>query len=137
MNLILIGYRGTGKSTVARRLALKLGWDWADADVEVELAAGKSIAAIFEDDGETAFRHLEAHILAELTRRDRLVLAAGGPEGGLELGSASGTARLYVKDTRLVVEWNDGRRSLYTAIPLAPPGPYPVTSQVTTDTAPP
>jgi shikimate kinase len=78
MNLILIGYRGTGKTTVARRLALRLGWDWADADVEIELAAGKSIAAIFERDGEAVFRHLEAHVLAELTRRDRLVLAAGG-----------------------------------------------------------
>lgn len=78
MNLTLIGYRGSGKSTVARRLALRLGWDWADADVEVELAAGKSIAAIFADEGEPAFRDREAHALAELTRRDRLVLAAGG-----------------------------------------------------------
>lgn len=72
-----------------------------------------------------------------LTAAGRLVLAAGDPEGGLELGGASGSARLYVKDANLVVEWNDGTRTLYTAIPLAPPGPYPVSGQVTTDTTPP
>jgi shikimate kinase len=78
MNIVLIGYRGTGKSEVARQLALRLGWDWVDADVEVELKAGKSIAAIFADDGEPAFRDLEATILAELVQRDRAVLALGG-----------------------------------------------------------
>ncbi len=78
MNIALIGYRGTGKSEVARQLALRLGWDWVDADVEIELKAGKSIAAIFADDGEAAFRDLEAEILAELVGRDRTVLALGG-----------------------------------------------------------
>jgi shikimate kinase len=78
MNIALIGYRGTGKSEVARQLALRLGWDWVDADVEVELKAGKSIAAIFADDGEPAFRDLEATVLAELVQRDRAVLALGG-----------------------------------------------------------
>lgn len=78
MNLHLIGYRGTGKSTVARRLAGKLGWDWADCDVEVERRAGKSIAEMFIESGEEAFRELEARTLDELTRRDRLVLATGG-----------------------------------------------------------
>ena len=72
-----------------------------------------------------------------LTAAGRLVLAAGTSEGGLELGSAGGSARLYVKDANLVVEWNDGASTLYTAIPLAPPGPYPVSCQVTTDTTPP
>jgi hypothetical protein len=46
-------------------------------------------------------------------------------------------ARLYVKNGRLVVQWHDGARILYTTIPLAPPGPYPVSSHVTTDTVPP
>jgi shikimate kinase len=78
MNIVLIGYRGTGKTTVARQLALRLGWDWVDADVEVELRAGKSIAAIFADDGPEAFRDWESTVLAELARRERTVLAAGG-----------------------------------------------------------
>jgi shikimate kinase len=76
--IALIGYRGTGKTTVAQVLARQLVWDWVDADVEVELRAGKSIAAIFADDGEPAFRDLEATILKELCSREQTVLALGG-----------------------------------------------------------
>jgi shikimate kinase len=76
--IALIGYRGTGKTTVAQVLARQLGWDWIDADVEVELRAGKSIAAIFADDGEPAFRDLEASVLKELCSREHTVLALGG-----------------------------------------------------------
>jgi hypothetical protein len=50
---------------------------------------------------------------------------------------AGSAARLYVKNGRLVVQWNDGTRTLYTTIPLAPPGPYPVSAQATTDTVAP
>jgi shikimate kinase len=78
MLLTLIGYRATGKTTLARLLAERLGWDWIDADVEIERRAGKSIARIFADCGEPAFRDLEAQVIADLCRRDRLVLAAGG-----------------------------------------------------------
>lgn len=78
MNLVLIGYRATGKTTLARLLAAGLGWSWIDADVEIEQRAGKSIARIFAEDGEPAFRDLEAHVIADLCREDRLVLAAGG-----------------------------------------------------------
>jgi shikimate kinase len=78
MILILIGYRATGKTTLARLLAERLGWDWIDADVEIERRAGKSIARIFAEDGEPAFRDLEAQVVADLCRRDDLVLAAGG-----------------------------------------------------------
>lgn len=77
-SIALIGYRGTGKTTVAQRLAVRLGWDWVDADVEVELRAGKSIAAIFADDGEAAFRDLEASTVDELCRRTDVVIALGG-----------------------------------------------------------
>jgi shikimate kinase len=78
MNLVLIGYRATGKTTLARLLAKRLGWEWIDADVEIERRAGKSIASIFAEDGEPAFRDLEAAVVADLCRRRRLVLAAGG-----------------------------------------------------------
>lgn len=78
MNLVLIGYRGTGKSTVARLLAGLLGWDWVDSDVEVELRAAKSIAALFADDGEEVFRDLETAVLQELLGWDKTVVAAGG-----------------------------------------------------------
>lgn len=78
MNIVLIGYRGTGKTSVAQRIGMWLGWPWVDADVEVELAAGKSIAAIFANDGEQQFRDLEAKVLPELLGRDHHVLALGG-----------------------------------------------------------
>lgn len=78
MNIVLVGYRGTGKTTVARQLALAIGWEWVDADVELELRAGKSIAAMFADEGEEAFRELESRVLADLLERERLVIAAGG-----------------------------------------------------------
>jgi shikimate kinase len=78
MNLVLIGYRGTGKSTVAQCLARELAWDWVDSDVEVELRAGQSIAAIFADKGQEAFRDLEQIVLAELMPRPKVAIAAGG-----------------------------------------------------------
>ncbi len=78
MILTLIGYRATGKTTLARLLAERLGWDWIDADVEIERRAGKSVARIFAEQGEPAFRDLEAQVIADLCRRDRLVMAAGG-----------------------------------------------------------
>lgn len=76
--LILIGYRATGKTTLARLLAQRLGWEWIDADVEIERRADKSIARMFAEDGEPAFRDLEARAIADLCRCRNLVLAAGG-----------------------------------------------------------
>ncbi|MBD3675279.1 MAG: shikimate kinase [Planctomycetaceae bacterium] len=78
MVVTLIGYRGCGKSSVGRLLAQQLSWSFCDADVELETRAGKSIREIFATDGEDAFRDLEEETLADLVRRDRLVLAAGG-----------------------------------------------------------
>src|SRR5436305_15153532 len=59
-NIFLIGYRGTGKSTVARLLAERLGWKAVDADAILETRAGRTIQQIFADDGEAYFRDLES-----------------------------------------------------------------------------
>ncbi|MCG8451494.1 MAG: shikimate kinase [Pirellulales bacterium] len=76
--IALIGYRGTGKTTVAQLLAMRLGYEWVDADVEVELRAGKSIAAIFAESGEETFRDLESAVVDDLCRRKKTILALGG-----------------------------------------------------------
>ena len=76
--IFLIGYRGTGKSTVARELAVRLEWDGVDADVLIEKRAGKSIAAMFAEEGEAAFRDLESQVVRELAERPRTVVALGG-----------------------------------------------------------
>ena len=78
MNLILIGYRATGKTTLARLLAERLGWSWVDLDEQIERAAGKPIAQIFAEDGEPAFRDLESKTVKEWCGRDAVVVAAGG-----------------------------------------------------------
>ncbi|HVV99451.1 MAG TPA: shikimate kinase [Planctomycetaceae bacterium] len=78
MVVSLIGYRASGKTSVAPALAARWQWDWVDADTELERRAGKTIRQIFADSGEPEFRRLEREILAELLGRDRLILAAGG-----------------------------------------------------------
>src|SRR5262245_38609341 len=76
--IFLIGYRGTGKTSVARELAVRLGIDWVDADDVVERDAGKNIAAIFAEGGEAAFRDWEARVVTALSRKRRAVIALGG-----------------------------------------------------------
>lgn len=77
-SIYLIGYRGSGKTTVARELAVRLSYDFIDADDEIEERAGKSIAAIFAEDGEAAFRALESDVVADLCRLRRAVVSLGG-----------------------------------------------------------
>ena len=77
--IILIGYRGTGKTTVARKLAEHLGVPAFDSDPAIERRAGKSIADIFAQDGEQVFRDWEESVIAEiLADKSPLVLATGG-----------------------------------------------------------
>lgn len=76
--LFLIGLRGSGKTTVARLLADKLGWRWADVDTLLEQRHGRSIRSIFAEEGEGSFRDKEAIVLEELCRRQSHVIATGG-----------------------------------------------------------
>jgi shikimate kinase len=76
--ILLVGYRGTGKTTAGRLLADRLGWGFADADDRIEAAAGRSVADIFAAEGEAGFRDREAAALAGLCRLARHVVATGG-----------------------------------------------------------
>ncbi|MCY2966049.1 MAG: shikimate kinase [Planctomycetota bacterium] len=78
MVITLIGYRGSGKSTVAPLLARTLGCDWIDADLVIEERAGCTIREIFAQEGEPGFRARERDVIRELLARESLVLAAGG-----------------------------------------------------------
>ena len=69
---------GAGKSTIGRLLADAIGFEFVDADRELEARSGVSIPTIFEIEGETGFRRREAALLDELTQQAGIVLATGG-----------------------------------------------------------
>ena len=78
MNIFLIGYRCTGKTTVGKLLAERLGMAFVDSDDYLVEKVGKTIRQIFAEQGEPAFRDMEEKCIAELAARDKQVIAAGG-----------------------------------------------------------
>jgi shikimate kinase/3-dehydroquinate synthase len=78
MNIVLTGFMGTGKSTVGKEVAAQLGRPFLDLDELIADRAGKSIADIFAQDGEPAFRSLEAQVCKEVREPGGQVIAAGG-----------------------------------------------------------
>lgn len=77
-SIVLVGMMGVGKSTIGRRLALRLKLPFVDADTEIETAAGMTIPEIFEHHGEPHFRDGEARVIARLLDSGPIVLATGG-----------------------------------------------------------
>ena len=78
MSVFLVGYRGSGKTTIGRRLADRLWLSFADSDERVIKQAGKTIREIFDQHGEAAFRDLEAKIVRDLAKLSDHVIALGG-----------------------------------------------------------
>lgn len=76
--IVLVGLMGAGKTSVGRRLAEKMDLPFVDADHEIEVAAGKTVAEIFSDDGEDYFREGERRVIARLLENGCQVLATGG-----------------------------------------------------------
>ena len=78
MNLVLIGYRCTGKTTVGRILAGKLEWPLVDTDTLVQQRAGRSIKEIVAEGGWPEFRRIEREVVADVSAADRQIISAGG-----------------------------------------------------------
>lgn len=96
--VILIGFMGAGKSAVGRRLARSLGWDFTDADDEVEKSMGMSIPEAFSGEGEQFFRDAEQEVVL------RLIDEAGESERGTVLSLGGGAVTIPAVRERLKAE---------------------------------
>jgi shikimate kinase len=76
--VVLVGFMGSGKSTVGPLLADLLGWSFLDLDLAIESRTGRSVPALFAERGEEGFRELERQMAEEASRLDEHVVAAGG-----------------------------------------------------------
>ncbi|MCS7048933.1 MAG: shikimate kinase [Verrucomicrobiae bacterium] len=77
-NLVLVGFMGSGKTVVGRRLAAQLGMEFCDCDQLIEQRTGRRISDIFAREGEAFFRQLERALVRELAAGSRRVIATGG-----------------------------------------------------------
>src|SRR5688572_4037663 len=93
-NIILTGFMGVGKSTVAQLVANRLGREFIDMDTLIEQREGRAISQIFAAEGEAYFRRLEAELCRELAGQADLVIATGGgalvPEANLRIMEQTG-----------------------------------------------
>jgi shikimate kinase len=78
VNLALIGFMGTGKTSVGRLVAESLDFDYLDTDEMIQSATGKTVTEIFKNDGEKNFRALEEKVVEEISARTKTVIATGG-----------------------------------------------------------
>jgi len=76
--IYLIGFMGSGKSTVGKKLALSLKWSFIDLDEKIEAEAGMKIASIFSEKGELHFRHVESAVLKSLKNEENTIISTGG-----------------------------------------------------------
>jgi shikimate kinase len=112
--IFLIGPMGAGKSAVGKQLARSLHLGFVDSDDEVEARTGVDISFIFEKEGEEGFRRRESAAIADLTRRDDIILATGGgavmlPENRNHLGARGYVVYLYTSVDQQVDRTNRGR----------------------------
>ena len=123
--VVLVGMMGAGKTAVGRALAIRLNVPFLDSDSEIELAAARTIAEIFERDGEGFFRVKETQIIARLLAEKRGILSTGGgaylaPQNRKEI-SENGVAVWLDADLDLLwarVRHKDTRPLLRTPDPL-------------------
>lgn len=137
-NIVLAGFMGTGKSSVARALATRLGWRWVDTDSRIVERAHMSVRAIFARHGEAYFRQLERALAPQLAALPQVVISTGGgmliQSDNLAAFTARGMvvclnatpqailARVGHDDTRPLLKGDwlqlyESRRAAYAALP--------------------
>lgn len=98
--IFLVGFMGSGKSTLGRRLKSEIGWDFIDLDDYFEERYQTTIKAFFAENGETAFREAEQKMLAEVAQKDKVIIATGGGAScyfnSMELINEAGLS-IYIK----------------------------------------
>ena len=78
MNIYLIGYRGTGKTTFGKRLADHLSWDFIDSDDEIVNSSGMTISEIVNNKGWNKFREIERQTIKRISKMEKCIIATGG-----------------------------------------------------------
>jgi shikimate kinase len=109
-HVVLVGLMGSGKTTVGRRLADRLDRDFIDADAALVEIADRTIAEIFERDGEEGFRSMEADVLEDLLEHHQPAVIASG--GGVVL---RGENRRRLHDPEVTVVWLDASPAFLTS----------------------
>ena len=146
-NIFLIGMMGSGKTTIGKILAERLGWKFDDSDHKIEQATGKSIVSIFSEKGEDYFRYLESDHLIEtaqqkesvtacgggiiLNKRNRTLMRKSGTVVFLDVPLEILTSRLQGVSNRPLLENLNGNESRLTAIWLKREKLYRQTAHIT------
>lgn len=111
MLIALIGFMGSGKSTVGRELARKMAYLFVDTDEEIERKAKKSIPEIFEEHGEKYFRRLEEEVLSEIIENnEEMVISTGG---GIVLSERN---RRILREKTITILLQAGVEELYNRL---------------------
>lgn len=110
MNIVLIGFMGSGKTTVGKELAVKMGYTFLDTDQYIEERAGMEISDIFSQKGEAAFRELESLVLKEIAGMDHCVVSTGG---GLPMREEN---RTLLKQIGMVIYLNADEETLWSRL---------------------
>lgn len=111
MLIALIGFMGSGKSTVGRELARKMAYPFVDTDEEIERKAKKSIPEIFEEHGEKYFRRLEEEVLSEIIENnEEMVISTGG---GIVLSERN---RRILREKTITILLQAGVEELYNRL---------------------
>ena len=112
-NIILAGFMGTGKTTVGRLLARRLGWKLLDTDRLIEDRARMSVERIFDERGEEAFRDMETDVARSLSAMSNCVVATGGGfvlrEENMRAANQAGAVILLMASAEQI--WHRVRRS--------------------------